>query len=70
MKKKIFVEMDCFQRAFICLQLKPCFIIINVLNAYCRLGSLYPLAYLIITIPYEGSISNRPTLEMRILKLK
>lgn len=61
--------MDCFQHAFICFQLKLCFISINVPNDYCKLSLLYPLVYLIITIFHEGCINKRQILEMRILKV-
>lgn len=64
MKKKNLVKMDCFQHAFICLQLKLCFISINVPNDYCKLSLLYPLVYLIITIFHVGYISKRQILEM------
>lgn len=69
MKKKTLLKWACFQHAFICLQLKLCFISINVSNDCCKLGLLYLLVYLIIIIFHEGSISKRPILEIRIQKV-
>lgn len=49
---KVFKSID-FQHAFISLESRICFIIINLLNAYGTLGSLlYLPAYLIMITPY------------------